>query len=1108
MFSSSISRLSFAGMVMVSLISIVMIGGAWIGWMLYDFNVEADQLRATHYADQKELVRSEVEKGIRTLQAIREDGLRDIWNRIRHRGHHAQAMARVLAAGEAKSDMNRVMSNMAKVMRSPNPNHEELYLSIGKTTFLISPFPKSMDKGEILLQLDEALSTLEGGERQVVVSSTDGQKCTVLLQIMTLRDLSWRIVSGICLEVAEEETKRRVIKQLESARFGSDGYLFGGTWRGLSVLGPAKGKNVWSVTDAEGVKIVQRLVAVAKNGGGFVSYVMPNLTRNRSSEKVSYAMPVPEWQWYIGAGLYVDDIEEFIDQSRAELKTDIYDKIGVTLLILCGLSLVAFAVSKHFSSEIRTNMVEFTDVWNRATSSGTLVDPGRLKFQEFKELADAANRMVVGRLEAESAAKVSADSFLALVRNIPGAVYQQEWNENKTIVFVSASIKEITGYPVADFMEQRRTLESLVESGDFNWLMQTVEEAVRSHETFTLEYRIRRADNQIRWVFEQGQAQYDEDGSPKLVSGVIIDITDKRKAEEDHYSHLHFLRTMENLDNDIRRHDDLDTMLSEVVETLRKAFGADRGWLLHPCDPNVEGFTVPVERTNEKYPGAGVRKQEVPIDQDISNVFRNALESSGPVPYDGMSGYDVPESVARNFNVQSQLVAAVYPRIGEPWLLGIHVCRAHRKWTPEDMQLFKEASRRIADALSNTLIMRELRSSEEKFRTFSEQSMLGICVLQDDIVKFANKAFCDIFEVSIEDMLNLPTGGFVQFIHPDDQAFLLEQADKKQSGASGQVSSYTWRAITSSGRVRWVQVHSKTVTMHGRSANLMTLQDITEAKRFREDLEGLVMERTADLAARKAELEEANARLTMLDDLKSSFLTTVSHDMRTPLTSILGYSRLVRRDLEKILNSPAYIDENANDRLLENMSVMEGETRRLNSLIDEFMDLTAIKAGTAVWNDAVVDPSEAIQRAANHCASLAGAKTDVRFELDMQDQLLPMVIDVVRLEQVVFALMNNGLKFTTQGSVVTTVRNDVDGGMILTVEDTGKGLSEKDIEVVFEPFHQVELGDTLVDDIKGSGLGLTLCHGIVEHYGGSVRVESVPGEGSAFTVYLPPMKST
>ena len=102
-----------------------------------------------------------------------------------------------------------------------------------------------------------------------------------------------------------------------------DGYVFVGNYEGLSLTKPAKNRNMWDVQDENGVKIVQELIAKARSGGGFVEYVMPKFKGLPSDPKLSFAEKIDDWQWYVGAGIYMDEINTVLDQKRAGIaKTD------------------------------------------------------------------------------------------------------------------------------------------------------------------------------------------------------------------------------------------------------------------------------------------------------------------------------------------------------------------------------------------------------------------------------------------------------------------------------------------------------------------------------------------------------------------------------------------------------------------------------------------------------------------------------------------------------------------------------------------------------------------------------------------------------------------
>ncbi len=134
------------------------------------------------------------------------------------------------------------------------------------------------------------------------------------------------------------------------------------------------------------------------------------------------------------------------------------------------------------------------------------------------------------------------------------------------------------------------------------------------------------------------------------------------------------------------------------------------------------------------------------------------------------------------------------------------------------------------------LTEQRLIDSEEKFRLISEQSMLGIIIIQDDIIKYANQAAAKISEVALNEIYMVKPEKIYEYIHPDDMAFVMEQSAKKQAGDTDVTVNYTFRIITSAGKVKWIEIYSKTISYGGRPANLVTMIDITHNKQVEEDL--------------------------------------------------------------------------------------------------------------------------------------------------------------------------------------------------------------------------------------------------------------------------------
>jgi signal transduction histidine kinase/DNA-binding response OmpR family regulator len=251
------------------------------------------------------------------------------------------------------------------------------------------------------------------------------------------------------------------------------------------------------------------------------------------------------------------------------------------------------------------------------------------------------------------------------------------------------------------------------------------------------------------------------------------------------------------------------------------------------------------------------------------------------------------------------------------------------------------------------------------------------------------------------------------------------------------------------------------------------------------------------------EAEKARAVAEEADAAKSAFLSTVSHELRTPLTSVLGFAKIIKKRLEDRI-FPLVPTEDRKvvqtiHQVQENLAVVVSEGERLTKLIDDVLDLAKIEAGKLEWHMEPVGIEDIIDRATAATSSLFEQK-GLRLVKDVEIGLPIVTGDRDRLIQVVINLISNAVKFTNTGSV--TCRAEQRGGaIVVSVIDTGLGIAPADQPKVFERFKQV--GDTLTDKPKGTGLGLPICREIVEHHGGQIWVDSELGQGSTFAFSLP-----
>ena len=248
------------------------------------------------------------------------------------------------------------------------------------------------------------------------------------------------------------------------------------------------------------------------------------------------------------------------------------------------------------------------------------------------------------------------------------------------------------------------------------------------------------------------------------------------------------------------------------------------------------------------------------------------------------------------------------------------------------------------------------------------------------------------------------------------------------------------------------------------------------------DLERKVAERTNELTTVNQKLAEASEH-------KSRFLANVNHELRTPLGSIIGYARLLRRETEGQI-SPLQ-KENLDD-LLRNAD-------RLLGLIDSLLDLAKIEAGKMDVKREPICIGELFEGTVATIEPMLD-KNAVRLVRNIPQDLEPLYTDREKLRHVLLNLLSNAVKFTAQGEIRVSAWQ-VNGDINLAVTDTGIGIDQEDLTRIFAEFDRGRLSHD--GQYRGTGLGLAIAKRLVDLLGGTIAVQSETGEGSTFTVTLP-----
>lgn len=281
----------------------------------------------------------------------------------------------------------------------------------------------------------------------------------------------------------------------------------------------------------------------------------------------------------------------------------------------------------------------------------------------------------------------------------------------------------------------------------------------------------------------------------------------------------------------------------------------------------------------------------------------------------------------------------------------------------------------------------------------------------------------------------------------------------------------------------------------------LVLRDITAARQAQEqtqrlyrELEQKMRERTRKLELARHELEERNAQLHQayeelkeLDRLKSDFVSMVSHELRSPLTNISGAVELMLEE------------EDLSDEYVRKMlGVVGDQCERLIRLVRGVLDVSRIDAGRLNLDRKEVDISPIVQRVVN---SLQATTVFHWFELPAANELPLVWGDEDRVEQILFNLLDNAIKFSPSGGPIGIQMQTGDEEITISVTDPGVGIPPAKLARIFQKFHRLDSDDSR--ETYGHGLGLYISRGLVEAHGGKMWVESVEGEGSTFTFTLP-----
>jgi PAS domain S-box-containing protein len=371
---------------------------------------------------------------------------------------------------------------------------------------------------------------------------------------------------------------------------------------------------------------------------------------------------------------------------------------------------------------------------------------------------------------------------------------------------------------------------------------------------------------------------------------------------------------------------------------------------------------------------------------------------------------------------------------------------------------------------------KRITAGEASYRAFFDHAVEGIFRTTPEGHYLAvNQALADIYGYATPEALISGLTDIGAQLYADSRR---RNDFRTQMQANDVVTNFVSEIHHRSGRRIWISENARAV--RDWSGTLLcyegTVEDVTE--KFEQ-------ERALRVALRQAEIA---------NKMKATFLAAMSHELKTPLNAVLGFSEIIRDEVLGPVGHEGYRDY-AGD--------IHKSGARLLAVINDVLDVSRLEGGLLT----IEAHSENVLDVAEGAIKLArGLTQDKRgIEIDVPADMPALYVDSRRLAQALGNLLANALKFTPEGGQVRlAARKQPDGGIHLAVEDTGIGMAQETIAAALEPFRQLD--GSLARRFEGAGLGLSIAKALAELHGGHLSVQSAVGEGTIVTIALPPAR--
>ncbi len=847
-----------------------------------------------------------------------------------------------------------------------------------------------------------------------------------------------------------EEIKKQIVKSIEIYTYAQgEGYVFGCTDKGLVLFNGSQpelvGKNLWNITDPNGIKVLQSLIGAAgKSSGGFVQYKWNKPSLGIAVSKISFSRKINDWGWVIGSGLYLDDIENKVDSFVRQLR----NKFIVELLIIFSLTLSVLLFLRVASRRLTANIDKELTRLQKAISDHN-VNPEDYTFHEFQSIAAMADdsfkelvRFQTRLVEAESRQRDILEHLDAGVIIINRADHVIHYVNPTAAKLIGMDRDLIIGHECKQyFCPTEKGFCPVTDLG------QTMENSRRM--------LLNTEGNEIPIIKTVRPFTYN--GQPALLE-TFVDITEQQKAED-------ALRA------------ERDLFAAGPVITI--SWLPEHHWPVTFVSKNVAQI---LGYTPEQMMAESFRYAELIHPDDLNQVYTEVAGyiEDGTLHFEQTYRLRTQGGDYRWFYDFTRLL-----RNGAGNVIQVHGYMFDQTdYVNAQMQISKERER-----LANVIRSTDIGTWEWNIQT-------GETVFNERWAQICGYSIGELSPVSIDTWTRLA--------HADD----LKKSEillKKHFEGELELYDTECRMKHKDGHWVWVQDKGKVISRTQDGQPLMmfgTHADITERKAAQEKLQQSLMEtEQANQALKNAQ----NKLLTVNEDLKnqtslanqmaaraekatrakSEFLANMSHEIRTPMNGIIGMTGLL-------------MDTDLSDEQHLFTSNVKASADALLTLINDILDFSKIEAGKLDMEILDFELRTFLDDFAQMMALKAHEK-DLELICGASPEVPGLLQgDPGRLRQILTNLTGNAIKFTTEGEVVIQAHlkqeTEEDVLVYFSVQDTGVGIPLDKQDYLFEQFTQLDA--SITRKYGGTGLGLAISKKLAQLMGGDIGVISPVSEDS------------